>query len=94
MTAEAYGVIAAIGAWVLREAYHEAARWATPLQVAVNVSPLQAQKGEAFAAWVEQVLTTSGLEPSRLVLEVTEGVLICAAERMLVALHRLKALAV
>ena len=92
--AEACGVIAAVGAWVLREACHEAARWTVPLQVAVNVSPLQAQKGEAFAGLVEQVLAASGLDPSRLVLEVTEGVLIHEAERVLVALRRLKALGV
>ena len=92
--AEACGAITAIGAWVLREACHEAARWAVPLQVAVNVSPLQVHKGEAFAVLVEQVLTASGLEPSRLVLEITEGVLLRDAERTLVALCRLKALGV
>ncbi len=92
--AEACGAIAAIGAWVLREACREAARWAVPLGVAVNVSPLQAQQGEAFAEMVEQALEASGLDPSRLVLEVTEGVLIREADRVLAALNRLKALGV
>ena len=92
--AEACGAITAIGAWVLREACREAARWTVPLQVAVNVSPVQAQQGEAFAEMVEQVLATTGLAPSRLTLEVTEGVLIRDAERALSALCRLKALGV
>jgi len=92
--AEACGTITAIGAWVLRGACREAARWAAPLQVAVNVSPLQAQQGEAFAEMVEQALEVSGLDPSRLVLEVTEGVLIHQADRVLTALNRLKALGV
>ena len=92
--AEACGAIAVIGAWVLREACHEAARWAQPLRVAVNVSPLQAQQGEVFAEVVEQALASSGLAPSRLILEVTEGVLIREPDRVLAALRRLKVLGV
>ena len=89
--AEASGAITAIGAWVLREACREAARWAAPLRVAVNVSPLQAQQGEVFAAVVEQALAASGLAPQRLELEVTEGVLIRQPDQVLAALRRLKA---
>ena len=92
--AEACGAITAIGEWVLHEACCEAARWAAPLQVAVNVSPLQMKRGEAFAALVEQVLAASGLDPSRLVLEVTESVLVRESERGLAALRRLKVLGV
>lgn len=93
-TAEASGAIVGIGAWVLHEACREAARWAAPLRVAVNVSPVQAQRGAAFAQTVEQALDSSGLDPSRLVLEVTEGVLIREADRVLEALRRLQALGV
>lgn len=89
--AEACGAIVAIGDWVMREACREAARWTAPLHVAVNVSPVQAQNGEAFAVMVEEALSSSGLDPSRLVLEVTEGVLIRDADRVLAALNRLKA---
>ena len=92
--AEACGAISAIGAWVLDRACREAARWAAPLRVAVNVSPVQVQQGEAFALLVEETLRSSGLAPSRLMLEVTEGVLIREPERVLAALSRLKALGV
>lgn len=92
--AEANGSIVAIGAWVLREACREAAGWAVPLRVAVNVSPVQAQMGEAFAKTVEDALASSGLDPRRLVLEVTEGVLIREVDRVLAALQRLRALGV
>jgi len=92
--AEACGAITEIGAWVLREACREAARWTAPLRVAVNVSPVQAQGGDTFAETVEQALASSGLEPWRLVLEVTEGVLIRQADQVLTALNRLKALGV
>ena len=92
--AEACGAIWSIGAWVLQKACREAAQWTVPLRVAVNVSPLQAQEGEAFAELVEQVLASCGLAPARLVLEVTEGVLIRRAAEVLGALRRLKALGV
>ena len=92
--AEACGAIVEIGLWVLRQACEEAARWDKPFSVAVNVSPIQAQQGDAFATAVEQVLRSSGLDPFRLELEVTEGVLIRDAERVLDALRRLKAIGV
>ncbi len=92
--AEACGAICAIGEWVLREACREAARLPASLHVAVNVSPIQAQQGEAFAAIVEDALATSGLDPSRLMLEVTEGVLIREPGQVLAALCRLKLLGV
>ena len=92
--AEANGTIVTIGAWVLREACREAAGWAVPLRVAVNVSPVQAQMGKAFAKVVEDALTSSGLDPRRLVLEVTEGVLIREVDRVLATLQRLRALGV
>ena len=65
--AEASGVISPIGAWVLQAACDEAAHWPNPLCIAVNVSPMQAQQGEAFAAMVERVLERSKLAPSRLI---------------------------
>ncbi len=92
--AEACGAINAIGAWVLQEACREAASWRMPLRVAVNVSPVQVQQSEAFAEMVEQALASSGLPPERLVLEVTEGVLIRDPERVQTVLKRLKALGV
>ena len=92
--AEACGAISAIGAWVLEQACQEAAQWTVPLRVAVNISPVQAQQGDAFAAMVEQVLASTGLAPERLVLEVTEGVMIRDPARVLVALKRLKAVGV
>ncbi len=92
--AEACGAIVAIGAWVLREACREAASWVAPLRVAVNVSPVQVQQGETFARLVEEVLKSTGLAPQRLVLEVTEGVLIRDTVQVLAVLNRLKALGV
>jgi EAL domain-containing protein (putative c-di-GMP-specific phosphodiesterase class I) len=92
--AEGCGLIGGIGAWVMHEACRVAAGWTTPLRVAVNISPLQVQHSASFAAMVEAALADSGLAPSRLELEITEGVLIREPERMLAVQRRLKTLGV
>jgi diguanylate cyclase (GGDEF)-like protein/PAS domain S-box-containing protein len=91
--AEESGLILKLGQWVLREACVEAARWTPPLKLSVNLSPVQFTQGD-LAAEVEAVLRESGLDPTRLELEVTEGLLIKDAERAIAILQRLKALGV
>jgi diguanylate cyclase (GGDEF)-like protein/PAS domain S-box-containing protein len=91
--AEESGFILKLGEWVLREACAEAARWTPALKLSVNLSPVQFTQGD-LAAEVEAVLAETGLDPARLELEVTEGLLIKDAERAIVILERLKALGV
>jgi diguanylate cyclase (GGDEF)-like protein len=91
--AEESGLIIRLGEWVLREACAEAARWKPPLKLAVNLSPLQFLHDDLVGS-VERVLAETGLESSRLDLEVTEGLLIKDAEGALATLERLKALGV
>jgi diguanylate cyclase (GGDEF)-like protein/PAS domain S-box-containing protein len=91
--AEESGIIIAIGEWVLREACREAASWPRPLQIAVNLSPIQFRHGD-LPALVHSVLLESGLAPHRLELEITEGVLIGDFSRAVSILRRLKALGV
>jgi EAL domain-containing protein (putative c-di-GMP-specific phosphodiesterase class I) len=86
-------MIGEIGEWVLREACREAATWAAPLQVGVNLSPVQFRYGD-LAGLVHTVLLETGLSPSRLELEITEGVLINDPPRALSILRRLKLLGV
>jgi EAL domain-containing protein (putative c-di-GMP-specific phosphodiesterase class I) len=78
---------------VLREACREAASWPQPFKISVNVSPRQFRHGD-LAKLVHTVLIESGLAPSRLELEITEGVLIGDFSRALSVLNRLKALGV
>ncbi|HYZ63475.1 MAG TPA: EAL domain-containing protein [Acetobacteraceae bacterium] len=92
--AEASGAIVPIGEWVLRTACREAARWPNPLWVAVNVSPIQVQLGASFGAMVERAIAETGLDPRRLTLEVTEGVLLRQTARVQEALRGAKALGV
>jgi diguanylate cyclase (GGDEF)-like protein/PAS domain S-box-containing protein len=91
--AEDSGLIIAIGEWVLREACREAASWPTPLNIAVNLSPVQFRHGD-LPALVHSVLLETGLAPARLELEVTESVLIGDFPRALSILRRLKSLGV
>ncbi|MCP4735082.1 MAG: EAL domain-containing protein, partial [Bosea sp.] len=91
--AEESGLIVEMGEWILREACREAASWPVPLQVAVNLSPAQFMHGDVVSL-VHAILLETGLQPGRLELEITEGVLIEDFDRSLALLRRLKALGV
>lgn len=91
--AEECGVIVAIGDWVIAEACREAVSWPVPYRISVNVSPVQFKQGNLVLS-VERALKQSGLEPKRLEIEITEGVLIDDRDRALDQLQRLKALGV
>ena len=74
--AEQADLIGALGAFVLRRACHDAVAWCperdAPVTVAVNVSGQQL-RDTGFPAMVRQCLADAGLDPNRLVLEVTES---------------------
>ncbi|QKC82055.1 amino acid permease [Mesorhizobium sp. NZP2077] len=91
--AEQDGTIVEIGEWTLRQACKEAASWAVPLQIAVNLSPVQFRFGD-LVGLVHSILYETGLTPGRLELEITEGVLIRDRATALSVLRRLKALGV
>jgi diguanylate cyclase (GGDEF)-like protein len=92
--AEETGLIVPLGRWVLRAACRAAARWGDPdAFVSVNVSARQLQR-PGFAAEVSAALADAGLRADRLVLELTEGVLVADTEATLARLHALKALGV
>jgi diguanylate cyclase (GGDEF)-like protein len=71
--AEEARLIVPIGAWVLRTACEEAARWPSDIRIAVNVSANQLQD-PSFVTTVTSALANTGLSPERLELEVTESV--------------------
>jgi diguanylate cyclase (GGDEF)-like protein len=72
--AEEAGLMDQLGEFVLRQALADAARWPS-LYVAVNLSPVQV-RDRRFVKLVSDVLRESGIDPSRVVLEITEGILI------------------
>jgi diguanylate cyclase (GGDEF)-like protein/PAS domain S-box-containing protein len=91
--AEESGLIIELGEWILRTACREAASWPRPLDIAINLSPVQFQHGD-LPKLVHEVLIETGLSPSRLELEITEGVLIGDFSRAVSILRRLKNLGV
>ena len=72
--AEHTGMMGRLGEYVLYRALNDAKRW-PELYIAVNLSPIQV-KDRALFTLVAAMLQETGLEPARLVLEITEGVLI------------------
>ena len=95
--AEESGLIVPIGEWVLREACAQAMRWQQAglpeMTMAVNLSAVQFRRGDLLQS-VTQALLDSGLEPSRLELELTESLLLDDAEQVLETVRRFKALGV
>jgi diguanylate cyclase (GGDEF)-like protein len=90
------GAIVDVGAWVLREACEQAARWheaGNRLTMAVNVSALQLDTDD-FIAHVEEALESSGFNPGLLTLEVTETTLMRNAEATVARLVALKRLGI
>ncbi len=91
--AEETGLIVPIGEWVLRQACAEAAGWPDDLKVAVNLSPVQFKKGN-LPQVVFTTLTSAGLPPARLELEITESIFLAESKTNLATLRRLRALGV
>jgi diguanylate cyclase (GGDEF)-like protein len=96
--AEANGLISEIGAWVLEASCFARARWSQerpryPLDMAVNVSARQLM-GPHFPTTVANILEKTNTDPSRLILELTEGIFIRDAARAVSVLTDLEALGV
>jgi diguanylate cyclase (GGDEF)-like protein len=72
--AEESGLINPIGEWVLRRACADAAAWPPQIKVAVNLSPVQFRRGNMVDV-IARILAESGMPPGRLMLEITESVL-------------------
>ncbi|MGH9102659.1 MAG: putative bifunctional diguanylate cyclase/phosphodiesterase [Acidimicrobiales bacterium] len=94
--AEQGGLMVSLGRWVLREACARAGEWrrrVPGLSVSVNVSPRQLVEAD-LADQVAEALAWAGLEPSNLVLEITEGSLLRDVEETRRVLGELKGLGV
>ncbi len=94
--AEEDGFVVALGKWVLAEACGEAAQWnrtGEDIRVSVNISPRQLRHPDLVAD-VQEVLRRTGFDPTLLILEVTETVLMEDVELSLRRLSELKRLGV
>ena len=90
--AESRGLVVPLGEWVLRRACQDARRWPS-LRIAVNVSPVQFRQ-RGFVNTVKAILDATGVDPNRLDLELTEGVLIQDAEQAETIIMELRALGI
>jgi predicted signal transduction protein with EAL and GGDEF domain len=91
--AEENGLIVPIGEWVVREACRQAAKWPARIRVAVNVSVVQFKSPKLLQS-ISEALDAAGLQGSRLIVEVTESVMIKDAEQAISTLHSLRNLGV
>ncbi len=95
--AEETGHIVPLGAWVLEQAATEVSRWQATgthgIRLNVNVSARQFLAPD-FVDQVRRVLEISGLDPSTLVLEMTESVLLRRNEQVRASMRTLKSLGV
>ncbi|KMV36031.1 putative bifunctional diguanylate cyclase/phosphodiesterase [Franconibacter pulveris] len=91
--AEKTGMINEMGKSVLEMACREAASWAVPAKISVNVSPVQLSS-KAFAGMVLSILKETGLPADRLELEVTESSLFTESATPMNTLNKLRAMGV
>ncbi len=95
--AEETGLIVPIGEWVLNEACRQVATWQAEfpsdpaLTLSVNLSPRQFQQPNLIER-VDQALRETGLAPSSLKLEITEGTIMRDVEATMSTLAALKKL--
>ncbi|WP_338464609.1 putative bifunctional diguanylate cyclase/phosphodiesterase [Franconibacter daqui] len=91
--AEKTGMINEMGKSVLEMACREAASWAVPAKISVNVSPVQLSS-KAFVGMVLSILKETGLPADRLELEVTESSLFTESATPMNTLNKLRAMGV
>jgi len=97
--AERTGLIVPLGAWILHESCRRLAEWHRTLPetndvfVSVNISGVQ-WGDPALLDHIQQALDDSGLQPERLVLELTEGIAIANPTAVTTMLMQLRAVGV
>jgi diguanylate cyclase (GGDEF)-like protein len=89
--AEEVGLILEIGNWVIAEGCRSLELLPPGMKLAINLSPLQFEKGDIVAT-VAAALKNTGTDPSRLELEVTESLLLNDSPKLQATIGALKAL--
>jgi diguanylate cyclase (GGDEF)-like protein len=89
--AEETGLIVPLGEWVLRKACSEAGHWPEPINIAVNLSPVQFRH-PGIVTSIMQALASANLSARRLEIEITEAVLLQDDPTIIEILHQLRSL--
>ncbi len=85
--AEQGGLMILLGTWMLREVFAECSTWPA-CDISVNLSPIQIMAGD-FVATMAAIVADSRIDPSRVVLEITEGVMLDRSDQVLTTLREL-----
>lgn len=85
--AEQSGLMILLGTWVLRHVFTECRSWPA-CDISVNLSPLQIMAGD-FLTVLAGLLEETGMDPQRLVFEVTEGVMLDRSAHVMGVLREL-----
>ncbi|MBI5430453.1 MAG: EAL domain-containing protein [Nitrosomonadales bacterium] len=96
--AEETGLILSIGQWVLESVCEQIKLWeASPLtrdlQIAVNVSARQFHQDD-FVTLIDDLIRRTGINPSRLKLELTESMVLDNVDDTVIKMHALKKIGV
>src|SRR5690606_28833587 len=91
--AEETGLIVDLGKWVLQEACRTCAQWPAHVRVAVNISASQFRRG-GIVGVIRSALAETGLDPSRLEIEITESVLFQDTDATRLALRQIREMGV
>ena len=91
--AEASGLIASIGEWVIREACAEAVKWPAHLRLAINLSLAELEHPQLIGV-VAGALGASEIDPDRVEFDVGEAALLADTEAVRSVLSGLKGLGV
>lgn len=96
--AEETGLILPMGEWVVRAACAQLAIWAGQpetcnLQLAINVSARQFHQAD-FVCQIADILKSSGIDPTRLKLELTESVVLDNLEEVIQRMRQLRELGI
>jgi diguanylate cyclase (GGDEF)-like protein len=89
--AEETGLIVPLGRWVLNQACHQLARWyrsmpaAEHMRMSVNVSARQLQN-PGFVSELADAITSAGIDPTSIILEITESLFLDDTEPVLATL--------
>ncbi len=86
--AEQSGLVIPLGEWVVRRVCEDGKRW-PGVRIAVNVSPIQFRQRN-FVEGVISVVEEAGFDPTRLELELTEGVVVEDADAAETVMARLR----
>lgn len=94
---EESGMIISVGEWVLRTACSQYSTWmkegVEPFRLSVNISAVQFHSGTLFDT-VVTILAETGMSPSNLCLELTEGIVMKDIDETIALLGHLKQLGV